>query len=791
MRGKTSGWAIMAVTLLATMGSLAQAQTQTREIIKELRVATPKVLNWQADVPPFSVEHQVRLNMEVRIDWPKLSGSNPWVRVEVNGNALTPDDLLNKTNEFVLRNGMDLMWYHSGYWRALYSPDFELAVKSKEAYAVAAKDEPYRYVWDITKYVHPGKNAVRVEARKVLPDGSTMVFRNVGIEAGKAVEPPTTKQVAPAPTGPVPTVVAKGRQPVAMAVAAGADGALSVKTGAHTVNIATRISLPGGKWHEPKRKPAKAVAGETAVSWSAGACRVERRIRVRDDHVQIADTLTNTGADLLGVMIQHQATSAAKPDKATLAGQPIVGGNGSRTLPPNPTTFVQWKDFGVGLAAEDDIFRVHIRNFIGPDGFGLADDMLGVSPGKSVTLEWSVYPTPNGDYWDFINAVRRNWDVNFEIPGGFLFNGHIYKPDKPAEYYEQWMRDRGAKIVCGGIAKYADGKYAHGTGILHAPEFVQREADWTRKMAPAKDLTPVAYFHCYACTEPNAEKLYADSRMLDAKGEHVSYPYRYRIPLYVPTRDNSYGKAIYKYVDLLIDQIGVEGVYWDEMAYSVHQFLPHAPWDGCTVRIDPNTHAVTGKTTSTTLLSQSLRKDLVEYIRGKGLFLMANTQAHTRTMSQLKNRALCGNADLLAGVLHPSGQSAGTGQPPPRGEPGRPRPPRPRPAHARRRVLRPLFLLRSAGVELHLRHVSHHAHGAGRGLRAGRGAHPHRRLGQVRLARRRGGRSVRGGRRWQPRGSTAGEARHRERQAALRDPHAQRPLRHPREGGRRIGARKI
>lgn len=622
--------------LLTVVASLAQAQTQKSEIVKQLSVQTPKTFDWQVTVPPFSVEHQVRLQMDVRIDWPTLSGSNPWVRVEVNGNALTPEDLLNKTNEFILRNGMDLMWYHSGRWRVLYSPDFELATQSKSAYAVDAKDEPYRYVWDITKHVQPGKNVVRVHALKLLPKACTMVFRNVGIEAGRAIEPPASEEIVPAPTGPVPTRVDKGKQSVPMTVTAGDDGALRVQVGKRVFNLATRISLPGGKWQAPKRKARKTVRNEGSVSWSAGVCKVERRITVREDHVHIADTLTNTGGDLLGVMIQHQSTGAGKPKKVLLAGQPIVGENGMRKLPPNPTTFAQWQDYGVGLVAEDDIFRVHIRNYTLPEGIGLADDSLGIMPGKSVTLEWSVYPTLGGDYWDFINAVRRNWDMNFEIPGAFIFNGHIHKPGKSADYYEKWMRSRGVKMICGGIAKYAHGKYAHGTGILHAPEFVQKEADWTRKMAPVKDLMPIAYFHSYACTEPNAENLYADSRMLDGAGEHVSYPYRYRIPLYVPTSNNSYGKAIYKYVDLLIDQIGVKGIYWDEMAYSVHQYLPHAPWDGCTVSINPRTHAVAGKMTSSTLLSQSLRKDLVNYIRDKGMFLMANTHAHTRTMSQLK-----------------------------------------------------------------------------------------------------------------------------------------------------------
>ena len=117
--------------------------------------------------------------MASSIDFKTLAGSNPWIVVEVNGNRMTPDELVNKTNEFVLRGGMDLMWHHSGRWRVLYSPDFKLALTSKDRMGVAAKDQPYRYVWDITKYVRPGKNQVRVHALKILPNASTMVFRDV------------------------------------------------------------------------------------------------------------------------------------------------------------------------------------------------------------------------------------------------------------------------------------------------------------------------------------------------------------------------------------------------------------------------------------------------------------------------------------------------------------------------------------------------------------------------------------------------------------------------------------
>jgi hypothetical protein len=310
-----------------------------------------------------------------------------------------------------------------------------------------------------------------------------------------------------------------------------------------------------------------------------------------------------------------------------------------------------WKDVGIGLVAEDDVFRVHVRSFAEPSVAGLADRQLGIAPETSVTLEWSIYPVPGGDpstrsgssrawsrgdYWDFVNAVRREWDTNFTIPGPFCYTMHLPE-GKPAEWYGDWARRRALKIVCGGIAKYPDGKYAHGTGILFAPQWVATEADWTRKMlAAAPDVKVLAYFHAQCSTEPDGEKKYADSRLIDEKGEHLGYPYHYRLPLYLPTRENSYGKALWGYVRTCLDTIGASGLYWDEMSHSVLLFAYQAPWDGHTVTIDPKTHAVTGRRSSVPLLMQPLQLDIVKYLRERGEFLMANTQPATRTMMREK-----------------------------------------------------------------------------------------------------------------------------------------------------------
>lgn len=374
------------------------ASAQTTVVIDHRESVSPETITLPIEVPPFSIEHQVRLSLEGRIDWPGLAGSNPWIIVTVNGNMLVADSLLNKPNTVTMRNGDDLTWFNDRRWRILYSPDFEAAVTDKQSpFGMQAKDEPYRLVWDITRHVHPGRNELRLEHVQVLDEPDTLVLRNLAIEVGKPIEPPGgegAEAAQPAPEGPLETIVAAEPQPASHD--RGHDGTIVLRVGDQRMVVRTRLSLPGGGWGEAR------ATGST--TWPAGPCSVSRKLAVQGDHV-----------------------------------------------------------------AGDDVFRVHVRSFHNPEAFGLADDRLGLPPKGSVTLEWSIYPLPRGDYWAFFNAVRRNWDVSYTIPGPFSFSGRL--PEGLAgEQYAKWMRDRGLKYVCGGIVQYPSGKAATGTDILNAPE---------------------------------------------------------------------------------------------------------------------------------------------------------------------------------------------------------------------------------------------------------------------------------------------------------------------------------
>lgn len=644
-------WFFLAVLLTPFWTSASRADT-VQTIFEAHQSVSPTDEEFTFNLAPVPAGQQVRLSLEARIEWASLAGSNPWLRVAVNGNMLVRQDLLNKKNDFKINSGHEMTWVNGDRWRILYSPDYESAIVNPKHQMAAPKDDPYHFVWDISRLVKPGVNTVKLFNLKVLPEPTTMHFRNARIEVGAPLPLINSDAPTPAPTGPLTRYIATGRKTVPMRVGLLDDGRLGLAVAGKQFAFTTRTSLPDGKWQGPRyTSPGKGplVNGQARkVKWSTGPYDVQRQIKVFGDHVHIADTLTNRSKELIGVMVEHRLDYPTAPESLRVAGRVAeLDETTAQNVPENPSVYAQWPDLGIGLIAEDDVFRVHNKSFNDDKGIGLADEQLGIPAGKSVTLEWNIYPVASAggvksDYWGFVNAVRRNWGSNFTVPGPFGFPPR-FTEIKPASYYKDWVTSRGLKIVVGDIAMFPDRHYAFGTGLKDVPAWVAREKDWIAKVrATVPDVKVLAYFHAQASGEPGSEQKYTDSYLIGDKGEHIGInfsmpnpPYEYRVPIYLPTRENSYGKALWPYIDASL-AMGVSGLYWDEMSYCVQPYVTPGPWDNHTVIIDPQTHAVTGKRTNAQLVMQPLQLDVVKYLRKRGKYLLANSQPMTRTMLRQK-----------------------------------------------------------------------------------------------------------------------------------------------------------
>ena len=117
----------------------------------EPRIASGQASAWHFAVKDLPAGQQVRLQLDARVDWPELAGSNPWMAVQVNGTCLRAADLVNKPVEFTMLCGQDTTWVYGTAWRICYAPEFTAALRTGRAPYTIPDCEPYRFESDLKR----------------------------------------------------------------------------------------------------------------------------------------------------------------------------------------------------------------------------------------------------------------------------------------------------------------------------------------------------------------------------------------------------------------------------------------------------------------------------------------------------------------------------------------------------------------------------------------------------------------------------------------------------------------
>jgi len=388
-----------------------------------------------------------------------------------------------------------------------------------------------------------------------------------------------------------------------------------------------RLALPA-----PPRFDADADRDVVRVTWDGetreirtlvvgGPHRLERRLERFPTHVEVRDTVTNTGAAVVGLRIRHAfATDAAW---IHLGGR-VDPADADAYSPWNPTVFApvgraeSGAMAGLGLVAEDDVFRQQL--FVdferADDTVGMRTDMLCLGPGESSTLVWSVYPVRTASYWDFINTLRADWRVNHTVPGSFVW----FTPEAilatPPDRLHDALAHQGTSIAAM-LGGWVDPDrperpplIGFGTAVL-GDAFAAYRRRIEAAVRRLKDARPgirvLLYFDAQRDSSPDAERRFADSLLLDEKhrAERVEWGGRYSSTWgMVPTLDNSYGRAMAE-VARVMRALGGDGVYWDEMDGVDFRAprLTTSAWDGRTCALGDD-GAVRAKIGLVNLLSE-------------------------------------------------------------------------------------------------------------------------------------------------------------------------------------------
>jgi hypothetical protein len=396
------------------------------------------------------------------------------------------------------------------------------------------------------------------------------------------------------------------------------------------------------------------VTGDSLAAETKGFS-LNRKFTKHDECVEVADTLTNKTSENLPVMVRHKA-SLAKVDQFWLGGRKVYLKRAQSAMPENPTTICSTPTGSFGLIALDDVFRVHCTNFALPDGYGISEGNLVLKPNASITLRWAVFVRQDSGYYPMINAMRRFLDVNYQVqgpgvcgeprqPNTFTPDTHLLIPgrDSPVEAWRNVLTCKNAHfLICGraetGVSERDGKREAIG---LNGPDWlasvdVKLYKDFFAnkiKAACPESLTSIYFSHSFYAL-PDGKQKYAGCEVLNPDGSQADYGDP-KYPLWLSVEGNAYARDLEKTLDLIMNVIGTDGVYWDEFEQSAATWHFGQPWDGVSADIDPTTHKIAGLKSRHALLTQPWRVKLVKRILDSGKYLIVNGGPATETMTKL------------------------------------------------------------------------------------------------------------------------------------------------------------
>ncbi len=487
------------------------------------------------------------------------------------------------------------------------------------------------------------------------------VLKRVGaedVENRLAFSVPSSTRDLPAPEQRVVPPLLPPRPPVPFDFSLAAGGGFSVGIKGREYPVQSSYSFPHGGENrltaedapdnkgEPMWRVRSHKLNDTDYQVTAGGkhYRIDRRIALKTNHILIRDTITNTSPDVAGIILNNYVDTRGKPVSSV-------------ELPKNFTFFLSAADHGLGVVGLDDVYQLQQETWYRNQVAAMVTERFGLDRGASYTVEWAVYPTATGDYFDFINTLREVEGLNRTIEGAFglvgdgegLVTAETRRiPPSPKE-----VQAEGLKYVSFFyLIAPADDPGMSLEGIEFT-EYPKESALLKKTIAETHRLNPgiKVMFHIahglYATNQP--EKLFPDSRVIDANGNQVMYgpnsasyycryfsrerfDQGYRWWIFYPTPENSFGKAMLAAIDYMLDEIGTTGMYADGFVSGYARGYTYNTWDRHSVEIDPVTRTVKRKMGNVTLLALPVLKAVARKVAAKGGIVITNGQPGPRSL---------------------------------------------------------------------------------------------------------------------------------------------------------------
>ena len=314
-------------------------------------------------------------------------------------------------------------------------------------------------------------------------------------------------------------------------------------------------------------------------------------------------------------------------------------------FPENPTFFLNSPTGSLGLIPGDDILRIHAKNYVVPGAIQIRDEQLLLQPGRKITLKLQVYPVENGDYFTFINQIRKVWDLNGEEASGTIRSA-ISTPSPT------W------KLRKGNVAVHVNSRYKNewvwGLELANNKNVHQNVKEIIaayRKILPKEVKIFASYMAIYFSNATGEDlERFKDCVVVNKNG---TYPMEAGCRFYIPTQTNDFGKMVVNTINMMIDEWKPDGIYFDYLE-GADPYFTYNQTDGVSCDIDQKTGNLICEKGSYQLLAQDFTIWLMKYVSGKGMLIHANRNPFTwTTATTLKKETPfrvteCGYPDQLA-----------------------------------------------------------------------------------------------------------------------------------------------
>jgi hypothetical protein len=386
------------------------------------------------------------------------------------------------------------------------------------------------------------------------------------------------------------------------------------------------------------------------VTAAGGYYRLHRQLTALPNRIVVRDTVTNRTQAPLGVIVVHEVALGGALAKSYVMGFGSTASVPERGILYNPTILMQKNDFGLGLVALDDVLIVQSLGAVDKAAgrATLGTRSFALDAGGSYTFEWALYPVASGDYYDFINEIRRDEGRNaVTVDSNWACLGDPRRiPD--AEY----MRLRNARYLEHGspYAPPEDPELSYQSfDLLQFPREMARLKQHNAALLDAfPDAKPNIHVGPWLYLTDRPAEAFPDSRIIAPDGSQGKWPLTNFVYLskarqaagwqwygFYPTLTNSYGRALLASVDPFIDELGFRGLFLDGFFWGMAGWTTESEWDGHSAEIDPVSRTITRRYGSVLLLAQEALVAYARKVKAKGADLIANNMIVTRTMGRL------------------------------------------------------------------------------------------------------------------------------------------------------------